>query len=92
MKEIYVHKQTFRGWRGVSKEEAEELIKNNQVFGVELEMDRDEADPIKITLLKDSFGIFGATDEAMTQLMDEYFAYVEEITGMVSKEVSEKDV
>lgn len=84
MKEIYVYKQMFGGWKGLSKEEANEKIKEGRVYGCELEVDRGDAEPIKITLLKDNFGLFGATDEMIKQLTNEYMAYVEEITGMVS--------
>ena len=52
--------------------------------GVEMEMDRGEHEPIKITLLKDTYGIFGTTDAEIKELSDEYFKYVEEITGMVT--------
>ena len=87
MKEIYVYKSMFGGWTGISKEEADEKIKADRVFGVELEMDRGEDEPIKITLLKDNFGaFFGVTDEMTTQLANEYFAYVESITGMVTNQ------
>lgn len=85
MKEIYVYKQTFGGWKGISKEEAKEKIQKNCVYGIELGMERGEDEPLKITLLKDNFGIFGATDEMVEQLTNDYFAYVEEITGMVTK-------
>lgn len=85
MKEIYVYKQMFGGWKGISKEEAEAKIKEGRVYGAELEMDRGDAEPLKITLLKDYFGFLGATDEMMQALIDEYLAYVEEITGMVTK-------
>ena len=84
MKEIYVYKQMLGGWKGISKEEAEAMIKERRVYGAELEVDRGENEPIKITLLKDYFGIFGATDDMMYQLISEYSKYVEEITGMVS--------
>lgn len=84
MKEIYVYKQFVGGWTGISKEEADKKIKDGHVFGVEMEMDRGEHEPIKITLLKDTFGIFGATDSDVKKLSDEYFKYVEEITGMVT--------
>jgi len=86
MKEIYVYKQMFGGWKGISKEEADAKIKEGRVYGVELEMDRgEEHEAIKITLLKDSFTMLGATDEMIQELADEYFKYVEEITGMVTK-------
>ena len=84
MKEIYVYKQLIMGWKGISKEEAEEMIKEGRVFGAELEMDRGEGESIKITLLKDNLYPFGATEKKMHELMDEYFAYVEEITGMTT--------
>lgn len=86
MKEIYVYKQMFGGWKGISKEEAEAKIKEGRVYGAEFEMDRgEEHEILKITLLKDRFTMFGATDEMIQELADEYFKYVEEITGMVSK-------
>lgn len=85
MKEIYVYKQLFGGWKGISKEEADAKIKEGRVYGAELEMDRGEDEPLKITLLKDYIGLFGATDEMMQELINEYLMYVEEITGMVSK-------
>ena len=84
MKEIYVYKQLFGGWKGLSKEEADEKIKEGRVYGCELEMDRGDGESLKITLLKDNFGLFGATDEMIKQLANEYMVYVEEITGMVS--------
>lgn len=84
MKQIYVYKQLIGNWVGISKEEADKKIKEGRVFGVEMEMDRGEHEPIKITLLKDTFGIFGATDSDVKKLSDEYFKYVEEITGMVT--------
>lgn len=87
MKEIYVYKQMFGGWKGISKEEAEEKIKEGKVFGCEMEMDRGEnSEDLKITLLKDNFIPsslrFGVSDEQIAQLQKEYFDYVEEITGM----------
>ena len=85
MKEIYVYKLMFGGWKGISNEEAEAKIKEGRVYGAELEMDRGDAEPLKITLLKDSFSMFGATDEMMNQLITDYITYVEEITGMVTK-------
>lgn len=85
MKEIYVYKQFIGGWIGISKEEADNKIKEGHVFGVEIEVDRGEDEPLEITLLKDTFGIFGATNEEMNQLAEDYFNYVEEITGMVPK-------
>ena len=86
MKEIYVYKSLIgRKWAGISKEEADTKIKEGRVCGVELEVEREGDEPIKITLLKESFGIFGATDEELKQLVEEYFNYVEEITGMVTK-------
>lgn len=84
MKEIYVYQGLITGWKGISKEEAEAKIKEGHVFGVELEMDRGEDGPIKITLLKDYFGLFGASDEDMNKLIQDYMSYVEELTGMVS--------
>ena len=83
MKEIYVYKQMFGGWKGISKEEAEEKIKDGAVTGVEMEVDRGD-DMLKITLLKDHFGIFGPSVDELHKLQNEYFAYVEEITGMVT--------
>ena len=86
MKEIYVYKPLFGGWSGISKEEAEAKIKEGNVYGVELEMERNGDDPLKITLLKPNLlSGFGATDKMMQELADEYFAYVESITGMVTK-------
>lgn len=85
MKEIYVIKKMFGGWAGISKEEADAKIKECSVYGVELEMDRGEDEPVKITLLKECFSFLGVTDDMMNQLVEEYFTYVEEITGMVSK-------
>lgn len=87
MKQIYVYKQMIGGWKGITKEEAENKIKEGHVIGAELEMDRGEDEPIKITLLKDYLMLygFGVPDEVIQQLVDEYFNYVEEITGMVSK-------
>ena len=85
MKEIYVYKRMFGGWVGISKEEADAKIQEGRVYGAELEMDRGEDEPLKITLLKDYIGLFGATDEMMQALIDEYLTYVEEITGMVTK-------
>lgn len=85
MKEIYVYKQFIGGWIGISKEEADNKIKEGRVYGVELEMDRGESEPIKITLLKDWIGIFGPTEKDTNQLAEDYFNYVEEITGMVTK-------
>ena len=67
MKEIYVYK-TFYGWKGISKEEAEEKIKEGRVFGEEMKIDRGR-DLLKITLLRDDrFGLFRASEEAMNQL------------------------
>ena len=86
MKEIYVYKQMFGGWKGISKEEADEKINKGSVCGIELEMERgDEHEPLKITLLKDMFSFLGVTDAELKQLSDDYFNYVEEITGMVTK-------
>lgn len=83
MKEIYVYKPMFGGWKGLSKEEANEKIEGGRVFGAELEVDRGD-DTLKITLLKDRFGMFEVSDEEVNNLIKEYMAYVEEITGMVS--------
>ena len=55
MKEIYVYKQLIGGWIGLSKEEADAKIEKGSVAGVQLEMERGEDEPIKITLLKDHF-------------------------------------
>lgn len=86
MKEIYVYKQMFGGWKGIPKEEAEAKIKDGYVYGVKLKGDcGDEHEPVEITLLKDHFGIFAPSDAEMNQLANEYLTYVEEITGMVSK-------
>ena len=85
MKEIYVYKQMFGGWKGISKEEAEEKINKGSVCGAELEMEREGDEPLKITLLKDMFSFLGVTDAELKQLTDDYFNYVEEITGMVTK-------
>lgn len=85
MKEIYVYKQMFGGWKGIPKEEAEAKIKDGYVYGAELEMDRGDAEPLKITLLKDHFSIFAPSDAEMHQLINDYITYVEEITGMVTK-------
>ena len=85
MKKIYVYKPMLSGWKGISKEEAEEKIKAGSVYGCEMNVDRGEdCEPLKIVLLKDSFGFFRASDEAIAQLQKEYMTYVEEITGMVS--------
>lgn len=84
MKEIYVYKQMFGGWKGISKDEFDDKVKEGHVYGCTLEMDRGDAEKLKIILLKDNFGLFGATDEMIEQLTNEYMAYVEEITGMVS--------
>lgn len=86
MKEIYVYKPMFGGWQGISKEVAEEKLKEKEgrIFGVELEMDRGENEPLKITLLKDYFGFSGPTQDEMDKLMQDYFTYVESITGMVT--------
>jgi len=81
MKEIYVYKRLIGGWSAISKEEAEAKIKEGYVYGVELEVIREDDETIKVTLLKDSLG-FGATEQMMHELADEYFAYVESITGM----------
>lgn len=83
MKEIYVYRPMFGGWKGLSKEEANEKIESGRVFGAELEVDRGD-DTLKITLLKDRFGMFEVSDEEVNNLIKEYMAYVEEITGMVS--------
>ena len=85
MKEIYVYKQMIGGWIGITKEEAEEKIQKGSVAGVKFEMDRGEDNNLKITLLKDHFGLFGFSDDDANKLTDEYFKYVEEITGMVTK-------
>ena len=85
MKEIYVYKKIIGGWIGLSKEEADAKIEKGSVAGVQLEMERGEDEPIKITLLKDHFGFFGFSDEEANNLATEYFDYVESITGMVTK-------
>lgn len=85
MKEIYVYKQMFGGWKGISKEDFDAKVKEGQIIGAELEVDRGDADKLKITLIKDRFIYFGeVTDKEVQDLIDEYMAYVEEITGMVS--------
>lgn len=88
MKEIYVYKQMFGGWKGISKEEFDAKVKEGKIIGAELEVDRGDAEKLKITLIKDRFIIFGeVTDKEVQDLIDEYMAYVEEITGMVSTQV-----
>lgn len=88
MKEIYVYKQMFVGWKGIPKKEAEAKIKDGYVYGAELEMDRGDAEPLKITLLRDHFGIFAPSDAEIHQLINDYITYVEEITGMVTKPIT----
>lgn len=85
MKEIYVYKQLIGGWIGLSKEEADAKIEKGSVAGVQLVMGRGEDEPIKITLLKDHFGFFGFSDEEANNLSNEYFDYVESITGMATE-------
>ena len=88
MKEIYVYKPMFGGWTGISEKEAEEKICEGHVYGAELEVDRGEDEPMKITLLKDAFGVFfGVTDEMTNKLVNEYLTYVESITGMATNTV-----
>lgn len=85
MQQIYVYKQLIGSWKGITKEEADEKIKEGHVYGCTLEVDRGDAEPLQITLLKDSFTLFGATEAMMQELADEYFAYVESITGMEAR-------
>lgn len=88
MKEIYVYKQMFGGWKGISKEEFDTKVKESNIVGAELEVDRGDADKLKITLIKDRFIYFGeVTDKEVQDLINEYMTYVEEITGMVSTQV-----
>lgn len=88
MKEIYVYKQMFGGWKGISKDEFDAKIKEGNIVGAELEVDRGDADKLKITLIKDRFICFGeVTDKEVQDLTNEYMTYVEEITGMVSTQV-----
>lgn len=88
MKEIYVYKQMFGGWKGISKEEFDAKIKESNIVGAELEVDRGDAEKLKITLIKDRFICFGeVTDKEVQELIDEYMSYVEEITGMISTQV-----
>jgi hypothetical protein len=88
MKEIYVYKQMFGGWKGISKEELDAKVKEGRIIGAELEVDRGDAEKLKITLIKDRFIYFGeVTDKEVQDLIDEYMAYVEEITGMISTQV-----
>lgn len=85
MKEIYVYKKIIGGWIGLSKEEADAKIEKGYIAGVQLVMERGEDEPIKITLLKDSYGFCGFSDEEADNLATEYFDYVESITGIVTK-------
>lgn len=84
MKEIYVYRRLIGDWSAISKEEAEAKIAKGYVYGAELEVTRDDDEPIKITLMKDSFG-FGVTEKMMQDLAEEYFTYVESITGMTTQ-------
>ena len=83
-KEIYVYKQMFGGWVGISEAEAKEKVESGTVYGAVIEMERGEDDHLTITLLKPNLGVIVANDENVQKLMDEYFQYVEEITGMVT--------
>jgi len=84
MKEIYVYKRLIGGWTAITKEEAEAKIKEGYVYGAELEVTRDDDETIKVTLMKDSLG-FGATEKMIQDLAEEYFTYVESITGMETR-------
>lgn len=89
MKEIYVYKQMFGGWKGLSKEEFDAKVKEGKILGAELEVDRGDAEKLKIILIKDRFVYFGeVSDKEVQELVDEYMTYVEEITGMVSHAVA----
>lgn len=82
MKKIYVLKDYFGGFKGISEEEANDLVNNNLVFGVQMEVDRGD-DKLLLTLLKRSFMAgFLVSDNEIEELQAEYFSYVNEITGM----------
>ena len=84
MKTIYVLNDSFRGYRGITEEEAKQGIAEKKFVGCELMMDRGD-DEIKIVLLENSLlYFFGMSDEQMEQSMKAYFDYVESITGMVT--------
>lgn len=83
MKEIYVYKRLIGGWTAISKAEADTKIKEGHVYGAELEASTIDGETIKITLLKDGLG-FEATEKMANELAEEYFAYVESITGMTT--------
>ena len=81
MKEIYVERN-FLGFKAITKNEAEEGISNGKLIGVQLEMQRDD-ESLMITLLEPSCYAFG--NDYDKKLVNDYFDYVESITGMVSK-------
>lgn len=89
MKEIYVYKQMFGGWKALTKEEFDAKTKEGNIYGAELEVDRGEDGPIKITLIKDRFILFGeVSDKEVQELVDDYLMYVESITGMVHTQIA----
>ena len=82
MKTIYVMRDVF-GFRGITKEEAEEGIESGSLGGVSMTMERPGGDDIVIYVLTRIF--FGRLTEATaTSLQKAYFEYVESITGMAT--------
>lgn len=84
MKTIYVLNDRFRGYRGITKEEAKQGIAEKKFVGFELIADRDDGE-IKIVLLESScWYLFGMSDEQIEQCTKNYFDYVKSITGMAT--------
>ena len=80
MKEIYVVNDLFDKWTGISKDKANELVENGAVYGAEFIAETTNGGEVKITLLKKGF-FYSVSEEDVNRLIENYFAYVESITG-----------